>query len=87
MSAVPAPDAANSWAVDVVARHLVAELVATHAGDAWEMYPDIGEHDWTRVVGRAKELAVHPDPGHYQDAYAVLEAQANTPAPTEGAAR
>lgn len=59
-----------SDAIDVLARRLIADLVANDANDRWESYPDIGEQDWKRIVARAHALA--ETPAEYAGAYEVF---------------
>lgn len=60
-----------------------AETVAAHAlhhwavyGFEWDMYPEIGEHDWQHVLEYARALTPAPDPEQFKQAYAFLEARA-----------
>lgn len=52
-----------AWiAIDWVSRALLAHALETTLDRTpWEMWPEIGEHDWNRVVARAKSL-VTPRP-------------------------
>lgn len=61
-------------AIDVVARRLIADLVANEVGSRWDSYPDVGEHDWERIVARARMLAEHPT--EYASAYDLLTRRA-----------
>ncbi len=61
-------------AIDVVARRLIWNLVASEADSRWDSYPDIGEQDWERIVARACELAEHP--ASYDSAYDLLARRA-----------
>jgi hypothetical protein len=64
-------------ALDVIARHYLADIIAmTSWGDAWEGYPDIGEHDWRRIAEHAEALAPAPEPDEYRQAYAHLAQRA-----------
>jgi hypothetical protein len=61
-------------AIDVVARTVLARV----AYDAdWEMYPDIGEHDWRRVQARVAALTKVPATVDFDRAYALLTARAS----------
>ena len=42
----------------------------------WEDFPDIGEHDWERVMARAKDLAEAPERDEFDRAYALLKERA-----------
>ncbi|WP_029291831.1 hypothetical protein [Cellulomonas sp. HZM] len=69
-------------AVDAVARHVAATSAlggsGGYIGERWEDYPDLGEHDWQRVAGRAKAIAEQMLPDHetYDQAYELLAARA-----------
>jgi hypothetical protein len=59
-------------AVDVVARHVLANL-AEGAAEQWENYPEIGESDWVAVAARVQALAQpRPAPDLFAEAYAYL---------------
>lgn len=58
-------------AIEIVARQALAEAVEDLA---WEDYPEIGEHDWERVLDAAADLAQYPV--GYLAAYELLEARA-----------
>lgn len=64
-------------AVDLVAHHVIASLVAAADGAAeeWENYPDIGEYDWQRIVDRVAWLLdeLRPDDRAYLAAYEFLQ--------------
>lgn len=60
-------------ALRVVARKVAADLAAEVA-DAWCDYPEIGEHDWARVVELVHEFT--PVPVDFPEAYAILTARA-----------
>lgn len=68
-------------AIDVIARRVVHLLLTAPVGGSedialWEDYPEIGEHDWDRVIDRAKVLAPpNPDADEYTAAYAHLSAR------------
>lgn len=62
-------------AIEIIAHHVVVQgasrFVETHG---WEAYPDIGEHDWNRVVEKVVELTPDVD---FDEAYRVLSKRAN----------
>ena len=66
--------------IEVVASAVVANLVEAEIGELWELYPEIGEHDWLavqeRATARAKEI--HPGSAPFLAAYAQLEGRAET---------
>lgn len=69
-------------AVDIVARRMIQDVTEPDAlGDLWESYPDLGEHDFRAVVGRAAETVLHvvgvPTFEEYRAAYDYLSARAN----------
>jgi hypothetical protein len=63
----------TEYAVRAVARRVLAEQIERHLPD-WEDYPDIGEHDWARVVARVRWVAEANDlqTEHYAAAYQHL---------------
>lgn len=64
-------------AVDVIARHCLSVLaLSAKPDDAWEDYPDIGEHDWARVILRMASLAPIPEIEEYRQAYDHLRLRA-----------
>lgn len=65
-------DHAGEAAVFVMARQLIADLVAAHASTEWGNYPEIGEYGWQNVVAKARELAQPCSPHLRDKAYAVL---------------
>jgi hypothetical protein len=63
-------------AIDTVARHYISHIIRT-AMDAeysgWEDYPEIGQHDWTRVVERAEAyVPAESTKDSYDEAYELL---------------
>lgn len=66
-------------AVSTVAHRVAARILATYdAGEEWENHPDIGEHDWQRVVERLSWLAGYTDVSDqdYDAAYEHLTGRA-----------
>jgi hypothetical protein len=71
---------ATSWrdkieapgAINVMALQVIAKAVEDHAGLIWGDYPDIGEHDWQRIIARARELARPPAPAQRDRALTLL---------------
>lgn len=63
-------------ALTVLARDLLAALLDDHGAGKWEDYPDLGEHDWDRVLGRAYTLAARPERQDFTTAYQLLAAHA-----------
>lgn len=45
-------------AIDVVARHAIAAIVLQIS---WEDYPEIGEHDWDRLIEHLDAIAPFPE--------------------------
>jgi len=67
-------------ATDIIARRAVASLIDQELGDLWgDEYPEIGEHDWTRIEERIEAIAdmLRPDPTEYEAAYEYFEARAD----------
>lgn len=77
-------DAAVRRAVQTVARSMVhVELLAAAQRTLdWGDYPEIGEHDWERVVDEVIKIAELMDPGkvEYQAAYELLTTRAESDA-------
>lgn len=67
-------------AIETVARRVLFVLVDTeyYGADVWEDFPEIGEHDWDRVVDQARALVggLNPSGSLYADAYAHLKSRA-----------
>lgn len=63
-------------AVEVLAQRIAEDAVDHYAEEAWEIYPEVGEYDWTRAVARAKEIAGAATSRAFSAAYAVLEDRA-----------
>lgn len=71
-----------------VARHIIHSALAYYGedGDEWEQYPDIGEHDWERIVEMVREAGVRyeapprcaTDPWPLRDALDLLRHRAET---------
>lgn len=59
-------------AIDVVARQVLNSLVL-NAPDQWEFYPEIGEHDFERVMDRVMEMAFPPSIDEFRASYSLLE--------------
>lgn len=63
-------------AIRVVAQHAIWAAVEDRIGQMWEMYPEVGEHDWSRItqefVTMLAEGVGHPDRGEFDVAYAHL---------------
>lgn len=65
-------------AIEVVAAAVAQAAVEDAIGDMWEQYPDIGEHDWTRVADEATAMAgSFTQPERFQAAYDLLAERAN----------
>ncbi len=62
-------------AIEIIAKAALADAAEWMAGQ-WERYPEIGEHDWTRVVDALDRLAPYPAPEEFAEAYELLEARA-----------
>lgn len=62
-------------AIETMALAVLAKL-AKRAEDEWECWPEIGEHDWTRVVEVVSRLAPLPMGHELVAAYALLEQRA-----------
>jgi hypothetical protein len=60
-------------AIRIVAKGILENL-AEDVADGWGLYPEIGEHDWERVVAEVERLA--PPVGGFAEAYALLESRA-----------
>ncbi len=74
-------DDPGKHAVDVVAHFVVAE--GDHGDDDhWDSYPDIGEHDWQAVLGRADAIiaGLRPTTAAYVAAYNFLASRAEATA-------
>ena len=73
-------DKVTDDAIDVVASAVMANIVEAEMGESWELYPEIGEHDWLavqeRAVARAKQI--HPGSEQFRAAYEHLEGRAET---------
>lgn len=67
-------------AIEIIARHAVARSVESLAEEGWDFYPEIGEHDWERIVAKAQELRPWPEAAEFKEAYKLLEARAETDA-------
>jgi hypothetical protein len=66
-------------AIDTVARHVVGNAVETFVEDGWDLYPEIGEQDWERVVAKTRELVPEHTVERYREAYKILEDRAIEP--------
>jgi hypothetical protein len=62
--------------IETVARRILAGL----ARDAveWDDYPDIGQHDWFRVIERLDGICPEVDDAEYSAAYERLAAREET---------
>lgn len=58
-------------AIEIVAQHAIAAAVSSGTVD-WEDYPELGEHDWERVLTRMEMNADYPDPDEFDAAYKLL---------------
>lgn len=66
--------AESKRAIEVVAAFALA-YYATEIAD-WEDFPEVGEHDWERVVEEMRRLAPFPEEGSFEWAYKILEERA-----------
>lgn len=67
-------------AVRVVARHVIASAVENQYGEMWEMYPDIGEHDWDRVCEEVEVIlneSIRGPSREFDMAYGLLDLRAS----------
>jgi hypothetical protein len=62
-------------AIDTIARAIIASA-AEDAGE-WEDWPEVGEHDWNRVLEAVKRLAPWPDDAERSAAYQLLESMSD----------
>lgn len=71
-------------AVDTVARRAVSRATGSDTIE-WEDFPEIGEHDWERVLDRVSDLADALDPpdAEYDTAYLLLQQRATDRDPDE----
>lgn len=60
----------------VVAQHAVAIAANDLCDSGWELYPELGEYDWKRVVGYVLNATPYPDHAAYLAAYDRLSARA-----------
>lgn len=66
----------GDWAIQVIAQEVLARAAET-TGEWWEDYPEIGEHDWERVLAAVASRAVpHPVNSTFDLAYKFLEGRA-----------
>lgn len=72
---MPVEEAIRILANNLVASALTADVV--HKTD-WEDYPEVGEHDWAKVVERAEAVVagIRPTPEALEVAYDVLAGRA-----------
>lgn len=63
-------------AIDIVGQRLAYEILRD-AEPLWEDYPDIGEHDWERVVERATSYVEAPNGAVLAKARAELRARSD----------
>ena len=61
-------------AIETVARAVLAESIDDL--DAWDSWPEVGEHDWERIVNKVEELAPEVEPKRLDEAMALLKARA-----------
>lgn len=73
----PEYDLPTDLAKTVVMRHIAATLVATHAGEMWEQYPEIGEDDWLEITSRLSNVHDWPTHQEFKAAYAHLASRAD----------
>lgn len=69
------------WVLDAAVAIIAQQILARAADTAqheWENYPEIGEADWDAVLAKVTDLAPFPEPDMYKDAYALLEARAES---------
>lgn len=67
-------------ALRVVAHHVAGvELEDLERRALWESYPEIGEHDWERIMAliKARGAQLRPKPDEYEAAYALLKERAD----------
>lgn len=71
--------------IRTVAAMVAANAIFGHLTPEWENYPDIGEHDWAKVLGSVNRLAATIAPGlrAYLAAYEALTARAEAEADLE----
>lgn len=60
----------------IVAQHAVAIAANDLCETGWELYPEIGEEDWKRIVGYILNATPYPPDDQYQPAYDRLSARA-----------
>lgn len=67
-----------SHSIRIVTAHVVSSMVADNVGEAWELYPEIGEHDWLKVQEGALAFGnlLKPTTKQFRDAYRLLEQRA-----------
>ena len=61
-------------AIEAIARHVIGHH-SRAVEDDWENYPEVGEHDWERIVHRVELLA--PEFVYPQEAVDALAARAD----------
>lgn len=64
-------------AIETIAHHILAIAAREASETEWELYPEIGEHDWTRVGGALARLAPYPEPDDTAAAYELLGKRAD----------
>lgn len=69
-------------AIDTVARYVLASQCEDIYGE-WEVFPEIGEHDWEQVCERTTYLARFPAFKDLRAAYELLASRAPTLIPAD----
>lgn len=68
-------------AIEVVAREVVFRALVLEEAYEWEDFPEIGQHDWDRVVIEIGQLAREvQDGGRFDEAYKLLAERAEASA-------
>ena len=70
-SVINTPDA-----VTVIARHFIHGAIEHELDNGWELYPEIGQHDWESVEARVKTIVKDaPTQEQFRIAYEHLESR------------
>lgn len=66
-------------AVTIIAKAQIATGAEWELGEAWEMWPEVGEHDWERIQAEARRLIekLRPPRQAIEAAEMYLEARAS----------
>ena len=67
----------NSDPINVIARHAIHGACQDDGLIGWDMYPEIGEHDWLAIQAEIDRLTEMPPSDVFSAAYALLEARAD----------